>query len=161
MAKLAAALALRPGVERRGGSSPSTRIQELYGDTLVSIYGPYQRKDKRFHVVLYYGPGIRVTLSYPKFLMEISLGRKLEADETVDHIDENVENNELDNLQILSRAENAYKSSKAGTGFVVVSCIRCKKNVTKRGSDVRANRRKGKKGPYCGRSCAGLASHDM
>ncbi len=50
-------------------------------------------------------------LSYPKAIKEVEIKRKLVGDETVDHIDSNFENDTIDNLQILSRSENARKDA--------------------------------------------------
>lgn len=41
-----------------------------------------------------------------RYLMEIKLGRKLKADEIVHHIDFNKFNNNIDNLQVVSRSEH-------------------------------------------------------
>lgn len=75
----------------------------------MKIYGPYTRKDGRKHVILR-KDGKLQTISYPRFLLEEKLGRKLLPEETVDHIDEDLSNDDLSNLQVLSRAENARKS---------------------------------------------------
>ena len=40
----------------------------------------------------------RITLSYPKYLIEVHLDRYLEKEETVDHIDGNFLNNVISNL---------------------------------------------------------------
>lgn len=44
---------------------------------------------------------------YHRFIMEQKLGRKLERNEIVHHIDGNKHNNELDNLMLLSSSEHA------------------------------------------------------
>lgn len=92
-----------------------SKILLLY-PSFNSVLGPYLRKDGRKHIVLNNtalktGNKNKIkTISYPKALMEIQLGRKLLKDETVDHIDENKSNDDLNNLQILSRADNARKA---------------------------------------------------
>lgn len=53
--------------------------------TNYMIYGPYARSDGRKHMILIDENGFRTTISYPKYLMEQYLGRKLADDETVDH----------------------------------------------------------------------------
>ena len=76
----------------------------------MKMYGPYTRKDGRQHIVLYdFEKNIRKTVSYPKYLLEQKLGRELLPNETCDHIDGDHTNNDLDNLQILTREENALK----------------------------------------------------
>lgn len=76
------------------------------------LYGPYTRADGRQIVVLRSPGGTRndndqVTVSYPKYLMEMKLGRYLEEDETIDHIDEDFRNNDLSNLRILKRSDHS------------------------------------------------------
>lgn len=44
-------------------------------------------------------------VSYSKWLMEQQLGRKLESNEIVYHIDGDKYNNELSNLEVITRAE--------------------------------------------------------
>ena len=100
---------------------------ELDPDKLLALYpgftsvlGPYTRKDGRQHIVLNNSTlpkntrGKTKTVSYPKALMECYLGRRLESDETVDHIDDNIMNNAQSNLQVLSRADNASKGHVTG-----------------------------------------------
>lgn len=65
------------------------------------VYGPYQGKDGRFRVIVN-----GKTVSYPKYLVEQTLGRDLDKNETVHHIDGNPANNSLDNLQVISRKEH-------------------------------------------------------
>lgn len=115
----------------------------------MKIYGPYTRKDGRKHVILYDpNVGLRKTVSYPKYLMEQHIGRPLEKWETVDHIDEDFTNDNLDNLQILSRKNNIQKSLINGTFFKCsnnncdVQVWRCKAHVAKL-----------KIGVFCSNSC--------
>ena len=60
-------------------------------------YGPYTRKDERQHAILIKHDATgsiveRLTISYPKYLVEVYLNRQLESNETVDHIDGNFPN---------------------------------------------------------------------
>lgn len=126
----------------------------------MKIYGPYKRKDGRFHIIKYEN-GRRTTQSYPRFLLEQHLGRKLEDWEHVDHIDNNLENNSIDNLQILHQNENTRKFleySGKKQSFYHGTCSLCGIEFTKKLSDVTRNRKQGKAGPFCGRTCAGKYS---
>lgn len=49
------------------------------------------------------------TISYARYLMSVKLGRELRPDETVDHIDNNKLNDDINNLQILTWKENIDK----------------------------------------------------
>jgi hypothetical protein len=122
----------------------------------MKVYGPYTRKDGRQHIILY-EHGKRKTVSYPKYLLEQHLGRTLLEHETCDHIDGDYTNNSLENLQILSRKDNAAKAmalKSAEQGYFI--CPECNKSFYKNMSDVRANQIKQKKaGPFCSKKCSG------
>lgn len=130
--------------------------KELYGDVLWRIYGPYPRKDGRKHIVLYFGDGIKRTLSYPKYLMERHLGRLLKDDETVDHIDNNFINDDLHNLQVLSLADNAAKAIRPAER-ILVQCANCNKEfeVYKKYYEYMTTVR-GQKKWYCNAKCVGI-----
>ena len=51
-------------------------------------------------------------ISYAKWLMEKELGRKLESNEVVYHIDGNKYNDELSNLEVITRAELLKRNDK-------------------------------------------------
>lgn len=58
------------------------------------------------------------SISYPKALMEVHLGRFLNyPDETVDHINNDPLDNRIENLQVLSRSENAKKQHRDGLAY--------------------------------------------
>lgn len=59
----------------------------------------------------------RKTLARARYNMCVNLGTELTWDQTVDHIDNNKLNDSLENLQILSRADNIRKSSKPEQQF--------------------------------------------
>lgn len=130
----------------------------LYSE--YKVYGPYKRKDGREHVILC-SKQHRITISYPKYLMELHLGRYLTDDETVDHIDRNPLNNELSNLQILQRSAHGRLDNKRVYSMRFNCPICCEEFELsgKRLNDAANNRKRGKTGPYCSKSCAGKASH--
>lgn len=118
------------------------------------IYGPYTRKDGRKHVIHYdQETKERFTQSYPRYLMENHLGRKLEDWEEVDHIDEDFTNDSLENLQLLTKEQNIDKSRKAAEIYIFF-CPNCKNLTQKPANKVRHNRKQGKSGPFCSKSCA-------
>jgi hypothetical protein len=105
----------------------------------------------------------RTTQLYSNYLMEQKLGRKLDFDETVDHIDNDPTNDNLSNLQILSRSANAAKWH-VDTGntieYVMLDCLHCGEEFQKEARNERRRIKQNKRGPYCGKSCAGKASHE-
>ena len=126
----------------------------------MKIYGPYIRKDGRKHIVIVDKDGNKKTKSYPRYLMELKIGRNLTELETVDHINEDFTDDRIENLQILSRSDNITKSKllKPAEIFKFI-CPVCNIESEKPMRDVRHNRNNGKSGPYCSRVCAGKASH--
>lgn len=121
----------------------------------AKVYGPYTRKDGRKHVMHYDGVSKR-TQSYPRYLMELYLGRQLETWETVDHINGDFTDDRIENFQLLTLAENIRKSAKPAEVYQFI-CPTCGKWSEKPAHKVRHNRKQGKRGPYCSRRCAGMA----
>ena len=125
----------------------------------MKVYGPYLRKDNRKHVIIVDGEN-RKTVSYPRYLLEQSLGRMLNKDETVDHIDGDFTNDNLENLQILSLADNIRKTTNLNPRkYLTFVCPVCGTTATKPVNNMANNRRLGRRGPFCSRKCGGIASH--
>ena len=124
------------------------------------VYGPYVRKDGRQHVILVYeghtkkSPNRR-TVSYPKYLMEIHLGRELDPHlETVDHIDEDFTNNALGNLRILERSEHSKQDVKRNV-LLTCTCVECGAIFQRNPRSTNNSARRQRAGPFCSRSCSG------
>ena len=88
----------------------------------IDLEKPYSEKwrlgyivvnsENRKNVILFNNSKDRSTVSYARYLMAVHLGRFLDANEQVDHIDEDKTNDSIENLQILSCAENLRKNAK-------------------------------------------------
>jgi hypothetical protein len=127
----------------------------------VKIHGPYKRKDGRQIVIIVENNGQRRTVSYPKWLMEMQLGRRLDPDmETVDHIDSNFDNNDLANLRVVPRAEHSADDTRRVKPHRF-SCGWCNKEFERSPRLVRDKSRKNKAGPFCSRACAGKYSRTV
>jgi hypothetical protein len=114
------------------------------------VYGPYTRKDKRQHVCLVGSDGHRKTVSYPKFLVEIRIGRLLEEDDTVDHVNGDFSDNSPENLRVLKRGEHVALDVKRRV-LADVMCPMCGISF----QPSRPQLRPEKAGPFCSRVCAG------
>lgn len=102
------------------------KILGLYPD-LTKIYGPYSSKDGRIRVLLYSGKN-KTTRQFSKLLMEVYLGRKLNPiTETVDHIDDDYQNDRLANLSVITLRQNASKAHATGvsSSSYLVNYTRC------------------------------------
>jgi len=123
-----------------------------------TIYGPYTRPNGRRLIIEVDLNGKRRTVSYPKWLLEQQLGRKLDPDqETVDHIDSNLYNNELSNLKIMPRKEHSSEDTRR-VKWIDFTCPWCDKAFSRSPRLIRDKAKKNKSGPFCSRSCAGKYS---
>jgi len=127
----------------------------------MQIYGPYTRPNGRRLVIEVDHKGKRRTVSYPKWLLEQQLGRKLDPDkETVDHIDSNLCNNDISNLRIMPRKEHSTEDTRR-VKLVDFNCPWCDKNFARSPRLVRDKAKKKKSGPFCSRRCAGKYSRKL
>ena len=72
-------------------------------------YGPYLRSDGRKQVDVLQTNGSTKSMLYSRYVMQNHLGRELSSSEHVDHIDSNPLNDDLCNLQLITKSENAAK----------------------------------------------------
>lgn len=119
------------------------------------IYGPYLRKkDGRKHVVWVKSDGSKTTISWPKWLMEEHLGRMLDVDETVDHINRDFTDDRLENLRVVPRSIHVSDDARR-VRIVKFICAWCKNEGQQTPAYLDHNAKNGKAGPFCGKSCAG------
>lgn len=130
------------------------------------VHGPYKRRDGRQIVIVVEDDDVngcvtRRTISYPKWLLELQLGRRLDPDlETVDHIDSNFDNNNLDNLRIINRKDHSTEDTRR-VKHVKFNCAWCQKEFERSPRLVRDKAKKNKAGPFCSRACAGKYSRKL
>lgn len=155
IAALAAILWFCGGTGRRKG------LPDISEGMLMSkLYVYRSKKDHRERYIKTDDNGNRSWGSYPRILMEEKLGRPLEPDEDVHHIDEDVTNNDLSNLEVVKHGEHQRKHS---TKYIdtVEKCQICGCNFVMKGSKwarlyVDLGRSFSKvRGLTCGKSCAG------
>ncbi len=131
-----------------------------YGDNF-KVHGPYRRQDGRQIVIVIENNGKRRTVSYPKWIMELQIGRKLDPNlETVDHIDSNFENNDISNLRIMPRDQHSADDTRR-VKPVKFTCAWCDKEFERSPRLIRDKARKNKAGPFCSRACAGKYSRQL
>lgn len=122
----------------------------MYEDCL--IYGPYMRSNGRKYIVLY-KDGKTTSMSYPKYLVEIHLGRHLEKKETVDHFDRDKNNDQIENLVVRDRSDHAALDARRVLAKTAI-CVYCGKEFVIEGKRVK-DRRPRYAGPFCSKNCVG------
>jgi hypothetical protein len=127
----------------------------------LSIRNTYQNKDGRWRSYCVDENGEPHIVSYPRLLMEQKLGRPLEPNEDVHHIDEDYNNNDIDNLEVILHGEHQRKHSQKYIN-TIEKCMICGKMFQMSSSqwslfmrDIRRNRHRIL---TCGKTCAGKAS---
>lgn len=103
-------------------------------------------------------------ISYPRIIMEDYLGRPLEPDEIVHHIDHDPSNNKLENLE-LELLEHHVRYHQRKYYDKVVKCVWCGKEFLwtaksqiyfSDGVCLARYRGYTKAGPFCSRKCSGI-----
>lgn len=122
------------------------------------VYGPYARPDGRAIVIVVDDNGSRRTVSYPKWILEQHLGKVLDKDErTVDHIDRDHNNNDINNLRIVPRAQHS-KDDTRRVKLIKLRCSLCDKEFERSPRLMRDKNKKGVCGNFCSRQCSGRYS---
>ena len=118
----------------------------------------YKCKDGRTRVVIKNDDGTMSSKSYPRILMEEKLGRPLEPNEDVHHIDGNKENNLLDNLEIVKHGEHQRSHTPRKYFNTLMVCEVCGKSFVmsskKLSNYIRDLRRGRRRGITCSKHCA-------
>lgn len=92
----------------------------------------------------------RQTMSLARYLMSVKLGRKLTKNEQVGHINNDKSDDRIENLQILSIAENIKKSSKGRTTVELI-CGFCNKTFRREKRQLHPS--KANQSKFCSRNC--------
>lgn len=136
------------------GSTPTAR-------TIKKVYGPYAYADgsARRMVLRYFTDGTKQTVQHAKHVWEEANGPVPRGME-VHHINDDCGDDRLENLELVDR--RAHRLMHAATTEVYYGvCPECGKPFAKKARNVRGNIKKGKAGPFCGKSCAGKYGTDV
>lgn len=103
----------------------------------------------------YFADGTRKSVWAHREMMEMHLGRKLEADEVVHHRNGVPDDNRIENFEVMTSADHASHHSPEPEIAEYV-CHECGVKFPVLMRQVRHNQiKKGGDGPFCGRRCAG------
>ena len=123
------------------------------------VYGPYPDRSQGRETISLVRPGHRTSTPYPRYLMAMKLGRLLGRDEEVDHIDGNPLNNAMENLRILTPAENKARNTKP---LVQLVCPNCGLAFERKRKRVRESWGGNVQVPTCcSRRCSGQYQHKV
>lgn len=101
-----------------------------------------------------YSDGSKKTVFQHREIMEKALKIKLRSNQHVHHVDEKKRNNKRSNLEVLPAGEHSRRHRPKIT-FITLKCIQCAVCFPRIKSQEDHNRKLGKKGPFCGKRCAG------
>lgn len=110
--------------------------------------------DGRTRVDLYNTEENRTTISFARYLISIHVGRELDEQEEVDHINNDKTDDRLDNLQLLSKEKHMLKtiSTRAGRKYCSIKCPHCRSVFTRPHNYTMGCKNRGKL-KFCSRSC--------
>ena len=127
------------------------------------LYIVFHRKENRRMAVLILKENrkIRTTISYARYLMAIKVKRFLLENEEVDHIDNDKTNDDITNLQILSKEENIKKQSLLRSQnnpptMMEMICPVCYNKFNYPSRNYRYHTKNGRTRFNCSRKCAGV-----
>ena len=90
-----------------------------------------------------------------RLVMSESLGRPLRDNEHVHHIDGDVTNNDLSNLELISNGDHTkLHKSKGGEATIEIICAYCGKKSFKLLRNIKFKRKIGQKDFYCNNKCS-------
>ena len=135
----------------------------LYDDDEITVY--MHKNEQR---LMAYIKATKKVISYPRYIIAKELGRELTEDEEVHHIDGNPLNNDINNLQVLTKEEHAKLHAQKYHDKIMI-CPWCGEEflwTSKQQSNFyrNQNRKRYKNSfgaPFCSKSCAGKYGKQM
>lgn len=137
-------------------------LSKIYKDAI--IYGPYFNKSTGRWIVEIDTNNQKERINYARFKIQEYLGRLLTTLEEVDHKDENKTNDDISNLQILSKEENVIKTHQIYTQNIIEVCFKCDRKFVMtplQQKNRKKNENKGNNGPFCSRKCASIYGRQL
>lgn len=124
-----------------------------------TVYKNFHKKMKRMQCCLVNKNDYndRRTLTYAKYILSVKLGRILNSEEEVDHINGDKTDDRTENLQILTRAQHKEKtlSETPIAAMTVIICKMCEKEFETLTKNIKFKLEKNKH-IFCSRSCCAI-----
>jgi len=134
---------------------------ELLAEAKERCYGPYDSSKKgRKIVILIDEDGNRRTMTYHRWLLSQHLGKPLDENLTVDHINGDKTDDRVENYQLLPRSEHSALDTKR-VKLVNLTCPMCGKKHQRTPRKIREKSKAGKRADFCSRRCAGRYSREV
>jgi len=124
------------------------------------LYKVWHKNEGRWqaNLISVIDPDTRTTVSYARYTMSVHLGRLLTKQEHVDHKNEDKSNDSIENLQILTPAENKEKSEAyrriLSPKYTELTCAFCGSIFDYPSNNFRFRSKQGRVDFYCSKSCA-------
>lgn len=127
-----------------------------YLEEVDYVYGPYVYSNNgRKSVNVHLKNGRKRFVSYPKFLVEVVLGRALDpTEETVDHINGDFNDNAWSNLRVINKRAHAVDDS-LRVRVVEIQCVWCGAHMHRRPKEIDGGAKRSTAGPFCTNRCVG------
>jgi hypothetical protein len=122
-------------------------------------YGPYRSTNGYMYWWDQYPNGKSRQVWVHREVAAEMVGRRLGSEEHVHHKNRIPWDNRPENLEVLPRSIHLAQHGRRSNTFLTIICPMCGKEAVLRARFVRHNRKQGKAGPFCGKSCAGKWSH--
>ena len=131
-------------------------LEKPYSDDYKAGYLVTNSENRRIVILIDFN-NKKTSTAYARYLLSVKLGRYLNVEEQVDHIDGDKTNDTIENFQILSIGDNNRKSkieTNTTLKMVEMICPMCKSLFIRR----HGNSHLGKKGKFsaCSRNCLHL-----
>lgn len=140
------------------------RIKVLYG--CINVFGPYLESYSGRNILTIELPnGNLRKRMYARVLMAVKLGRLLDRNETVDHINELRTDDRIENLQLLSQSANSKKHTllRYAHNTLTIKCQFCDKEFSDKLSQIPiaiGGTNKKYKHKFCSRKCRSDYYHE-
>ena len=123
---------------------------------MTQRHGPYTTSSGHLFWIDVRPDGSRKSVFVHREMMEQHLGRRLGESEVVHHRNGDPADNRIENFEVKQRGQHTKDHRAGGPEMIEFICAWCQTTTTRLARAIRNNQlSKCKRGPFCGKSCAG------